>query len=320
MTLASLDSLTRSALSVVVLLSALEFAAPAASAASAPSAVVAQDTLRALYAAKFRAELEQISREFDGVYGAQVIDLTDGVTIGVNAGLVLPQGSAIKIPILLELFRRADERPGLLAQRRPVTDAVRTGGSGVIQWFGNGTSELALEDLAVLMIVLSDNTATNMLIDELGMDAVNRNMERLGMPNTRLRRKMIRPDASARGEENTSTPAEAAAFMARLARCELPVSAASCRRMREILEIPKGGPVRAPVPSAIPIAFKPGGIEGVTTVWALVNLPGRPYALAVMTTYGGNGGEAVRRTSEAAYEFFARLAGATPFGTRVPVR
>jgi beta-lactamase class A len=301
---------TRAALSAVTVLTASIHAAPG----------VAQDTLRAIVTTKVRAELEAISRDFNGVYGAQVVDLTDGTVIGVNADLVFPQGSAIKIPILLELFRRADERPGLLAERRPVTDAVRTGGSGIIQQFGNGTSELALEDLAVLMIVLSDNTATNMLIDELGMDAVNRTLDRLGMPKTRLRRQMIRPDASARGEENVSTPAEAAMFMARLARCDLPLSAVSCRRMREILEIPKGGPVRAPVPPSIPIAFKPGGIEGVTTVWALVNLPGRPYALAVMTTYGGDGGEAVRRTSEAAYQFFSRLAGATPFGTRVPPR
>lgn len=289
-------------------------AAPAAPAA--PAAAV-QDTLRAIVNAKFERDLAGIAQDFEGVFGAQVIDLTDGTAIGVNAGLVFPQGSAIKIPVLLELFRRADQRPGYLAQRRPVTDAVRTGGSGIIQRFGNGTSELALEDLAVLMIVLSDNTATNMLIDEVGMDPVNRGLDAIGMPRTRLRRKMIRPEASARGEENVSTPSEAAAFMARLARCDLPVSAVSCKRMREILEIPKGGPVREPVPSSIRIAFKPGGIEGVTTVWALVDLPGRPYALAAMATYGGEGGEAIRQASAAAYDYFSRLAGATPFGTRV---
>lgn len=305
----------RFASAALIALTASSYAANPAHAGSA-----AQDTLRAILTAKFQRDLERLAEDFDGVFGAQAIDLADGTTIGVNAGLVLPQGSAIKIPILLELFRRADERPGYLRQRRPVTDAVRTGGSGIIQRFGDGTSELALEDLAILMIVLSDNTATNMLIDELSMDAVNRGLDAIGMPKTRLRRKMIRPEASARGEENVATPAEAAAFMARLGKCELPLSATSCKRMREILEIPKGGPVRDPVPSSIRIAFKPGGIEGVTTVWALVDLPGRPYALSVMTTYGGDGGGAVRRASAAAYEYFTRLAGATPYGTRVPVR
>ncbi|HEX9580718.1 MAG TPA: serine hydrolase [Gemmatimonadales bacterium] len=287
---------------------------------SAIPAHAAQDTLRTILTSRFRAELETIGADFNGVFGAQAIDLTDGTAIGVNTGLVLPQGSAIKVAILLELFRRADQKADYLGERLPVTDAVRTAGSGIIQRFGNGTSELALQDLAVLMIVLSDNTATNMLIDEVGMDAVNRGLDAIGMPKTRLRRKMIRPEASVRGEENVSTPAEAAGIMARLGKCDLPLSAGSCKRMREILEIPKGGPVRAPVPSSIRMAFKPGGIEGVTTVWALVDLPGRPYALSVMTTYGGDGGEAVRRASAAAYEYFSRLAGATPYGTRVPVR
>lgn len=281
----------------------------------------AQEPHRAILRQKLEVELTRIAQEFDGVFGAQVIDLTDGTTIGVNADLVFPQGSAIKIPILLELFRRGDARSGLLKERRPMTDVVRTAGSGIIQYFGNGTSELALEDLAVLMIVLSDNTATNMLIDEVGgMEAVNRTMGELGLRQTKLHRKMIRPEASARGEENISTPAEAAALMVRLAKCELPVSAAGCRRMREILEIPKGGPVRQPVPGNIRIAFKPGGIEGVATLWALVELPDRPYVLTVMTNYGGAGDEAIREASAAAYDHFSRLARSTPYGTRVPQR
>jgi beta-lactamase class A len=279
--------------------------------------LAAQEPHRAILRQKLEVELTRIAQEFDGVFGAQVIDLTDGTAIGVNAELVFPQGSAIKIPILLELFRRGDARSGWLKERRPMTDAVRTAGSGIIQYFGNGTSELALEDLAVLMIVLSDNTATNMLIDEVGMDAVNRTLAELGLRQTKLQRKMIRPDASVRGEENISTPAEAAALMVRLARCQLPVSAAGCRRMREILEIPKGGPVRQPIPGNIRIAFKPGGIEGVATVWALVDLPDRPYVLTVMTNYGGAGDEAIREASAAAFEHFTRLAWSTPYGTRV---
>jgi hypothetical protein len=107
--------------------------------------------------------------------------------------------------------------------------------------------------------------------------------------------------------------------MEKIASCELPMSPASCARVREILEIPKGGPVRTPVPSSVPIAFKPGGITGVTTVWALVGLPGRPYVLSVMTNYGGNGGAVVEAASAAAYRYFSKLAGATPHGTRVPL-
>jgi beta-lactamase class A len=282
------------------------------------SPVLAQEAHREILAEKFQSELEEIAQAFQGVAGIQVIDLEAGARFGVHENMVFPQGSAIKIPILLELFRRGETDPGLLARRVEMTDAVRTGGSGVLHHLTDGGSALSMEDYAIYMIVYSDNTATNVLIDELGMDAINTLSASLGAPGTLLQRKMIRPEASARGDENLSTPAEAAEIMERIARCDLPMSRAGCDRVREILEIPKGGPVRRPVPDEVPIAFKPGGIEGVTTVWALVGLGDRPYVLTVMTNYGGNGGEVVERASEAAYQYFFRLAWSTPYGTRVP--
>ncbi len=289
------------------------------SASHAVSAALAQSEHRDILRDKLRADLVGLADEFDGVLGAQIVDLTDSTTVGVNQRLVFPQGSAIKIPILIELFRQAERRPGLLAERRPVTRAAQVGGSGVIQHFGDGSSTLSLEDLAVLMITLSDNTATNILIDALGMEAVNRTLADLGFRETKLQRKMIQPEASLRGQENLSTPAEAAELMTRLAHCELPVAKNSCRRIVEILEIPKDGAVRDPVPGAVRIGFKPGSLEGVATVWAYVELPDRPYVLVVMTNYGGDGDEAIRRVSEVAYGYFAKLARATPHGTRVPL-
>lgn len=171
--------------------------------------------------------------------GIQFVDLTDGTRVGVNEQLVFPQGSSIKIPVLIELFRQSHTRPAILRERQRVSATSRTAGSGVIGHFSDSGSEIANEDLAVLMIVLSDNTATNLLIDAVGIDAVNRTMASLGATQTKLQRKMIRPDASARGEENLSTAREAADLMARVHRCELPMSRDACRRVRAILEIPK---------------------------------------------------------------------------------
>jgi beta-lactamase class A len=272
-----------------------------------------------ILAEKFQAELEEIAWGFDGVAGIHVIDLTDGRNFDIDGDLVFPQASAIKIPILLELFRRADSEPGLLSRRVDMTDRVRTLGSGVLHHLTDGGSSLSLEDYAIYMIVYSDNTATNVLIDALGMEAINRLSASLGAPSTKVQRKMIQPRASARGDENLSTPIDAARIMTRIASCDLPMSETSCRRIREILEIPKAGPVRRPVPGDVPIAFKPGGITGVATVWALVGLPDRPYVLTVMCNYGGDGDEVVQAASEAAYRYFSKLSGATPYGTRVPL-
>jgi beta-lactamase class A len=97
------------------------------------------------------------------------------------------------------------------------------------------------------------------------------------------------------------------------------MSKASCARVREILEIPKGGPIRTPVPSSIPIAFKPGGITGVATVWGLVDVPDRPYVLVVMSNYGGDGGAVIEQVSALTFDYFSRLSGITEYGTRVPL-
>ncbi len=287
--------------------------------ALAPLPVHAQAEHLEILRGKLQATLEDIVDDYEGVAGLHVVDLTTGERFAVRDDLVFPQASAIKVPILLELFRRAEEDPAILRRRVEMTDEVRTGGSGVLQVLTDGGSALSLEDYAIYMILHSDNTATNVLIDELGMEAVNALSASLGATRTLLQRKMIRPEESARGNENLSTPRDAALIMERIATCDLPMSQASCDRVREILELYKGGPIREPIPRSVPIAFKPGGITGVATVWGLVDVPDRPYVVTVMSNYGGNGGAVIEAVSEATYDYFSRLSGVTEYGTRVPL-
>ena len=112
------------------------------------------------------------------------------------------------------------------------------------------------------MVVLSDNTATNMLIDRVGIKRVNATMAGLKLPHTKLQRKMIRPEASARGDENISTPGEAVELMAKLSRCELPLTPSSCAEVRRLLELPKGGEFRAPIPGHRPRRLEAGRAGG----------------------------------------------------------
>jgi len=296
-------------------LAVLSVAAPARPHAQATSAATPP---RAQLSAKLRTTLDRLAAEAAGVVGISVVDLSTGERWGVNETLVFAQGSAIKIPLLIELFRRADAGELALTDRKTLTAADRTGGSSLLQYFSDGGSAFSLHDLAVPMIVQSDNTATNMLIDAVGMDHVNRTMASLGFAQTKLQRKMIRPEASARGDENVSTPREAVELMARLWRCDLPLAATSCAEVRRLLELPKGGEFRQPIPANVRVAWKPGGLEGVSTAWGVVDLPGAPYAVSAMVNYGDvRPGEVVRAVSAAVYQHFALLAGATPFGTRV---
>jgi beta-lactamase class A len=283
------------------------------------SSTFAQDTHLEILRTKLETDLETVVENYEGVAALHILDLSSGDRWAIRDRLLFPQASAIKIPILLELFRRAEAEPEILRRRVTMTDAVRTGGSGVLQVLTDGGSALALEDYAIYMIQHSDNTATNVLIDALGMDAINRLSASLGAGETLLQRKMIRPEQSARGNENLSTPRDAALIMEKIARCELPMSESSCQRVREILELYKDGPIRTPVPRDIPIAFKPGGITGVSTVWGLVDVPDRPYVIVVMSNYGGNGGAVIESVSTLAYDYFSRLSGITEYGTRVPL-
>lgn len=287
--------------------------------ATRPTLGEAQATHLDILRAQFQETVEAIASAYNGVAGVHVVDLTDGTRFAFRDDLIFPQASAIKIPILLELFRRAETEPDILRRRAEITDAVRTGGSGVLLHLTDGGSALSLEDHAIYMILFSDNTSTNVLIDVLGMEAINALSASLGAPNTRVQRKMIRPEASARGDENLSTPRDAAQIMERIASCDLPMSEAACGRVREILAIPKSGSYVDPVPASTPVLWKPGGITGVAAAWGMVDLPDRPYVLVVMSNYGGDGGALIREISAAAWDYFSRLAGVTEYGTRVPL-
>jgi beta-lactamase class A len=288
---------------------------------AANSALGAQPAQRAILAEKMKADLRRIAEETRGVVGAQVIDLVTGERIGVNDTLTFPQGSTIKVPLLIELFRQDATGQLSLATRVPVRKADRTGGSGLLLNLGDGTSELSLGDLAMFMITVSDNTATNLLIDRVGMDKVNATMRELGVPAVKLQRKMIRPKESAAGNENIATPTAAATVMAKIARCELPMPKERCAELRRLLEISKGGPIEASVPEGVRVAWKPGDIEGVNTAWGLVDLPGRPYVVVGMVNYSDadDGQRALRRIADAAYGYFHVLARSTPYGARVPL-
>jgi beta-lactamase class A len=281
----------------------------------------AQAAHRAILADKLRADLARIATETRGVVGAQVIDLATADRIGVNDTLTFPQGSTIKVPLLIELYRQDVVGQLKLSTRVPVRQADRTGGDGLLQYLGDGTSELSLGDIAVFMITVSDNTATNMLIDRVGMDRVNALTRELGVPQVKMQRKMIRPRESAVGNENIATPAAAATIMAKIAKCELPMPKDRCAELRHLLEIPKGGPIEASVPEGVKVAWKPGEIEGVNTMWGLVDLPGRPYVVVGMVNYSDadEGLRALRRIADAAYGYFHVLARSTPYGARVPL-
>ncbi|MEK6572663.1 MAG: serine hydrolase [Bacteroidota bacterium] len=276
-----------------------------------------QDNWR-LVREKTEARLREIVGHTRGAMGLAVLDLTSGERFSINENFVFPQGSAIKIPILMEVYKQAADGKFKLTDLHWVDKQHKVGGSGVLQELGDSTSQLSVRDLCVLMIVLSDNAATNMLIDLVGMENINRTMNSLGLTQTRVQRQMLDTTASGKGDENLSTPAEATRIMEVLYKGEF-LSRAICDDILAILKKPKPGGINSGLPQDIPVAFKPGGIAGVSTEWAIVYLKNRPYVVVVMENYGmeEEASAAMKEISRTLYDYFWRLSRSTRYGTYV---
>jgi beta-lactamase class A len=263
-------------------------------------------------------QLRQIVERTRGVMGVVALDLTSGERFAINEDLVFPQASAIKIAILMEVCKQAQAGKFKFTDRRRIEQQDKAGGSGVLLHLGDGTVELTIEDLCVLMIMVSDNTATNLLIDLVGMANINQTLASLGLKHTRLQRHMLDTGASWRGEENISTPAEAARIMELLFKGEF-LSREVCDHILSILRKTRTGGIKSGLPTDVPVAFKPGGIAGVKTEWAIVLLQNRPYVVIVMENYGleDDAADAMKEISRTLHDYFSRLARATAHGTYV---
>jgi len=135
------------------------------------------------------ASIRSIQRKFSGTLGLAARNLKTGDELFVNADEVFPTASMVKLGILLELFRQAEAGELQLDELRTVRKADKTGGSGLLENMGADVT-LSLHDIAVLMNAISDNTATNVLIDRLGIERINQAMREAGMTSTHLFRKI----------------------------------------------------------------------------------------------------------------------------------
>ena len=129
--------------------------------------------------------LDRIARSFEGRIGFYVKDLRGGTTYGWNATRRLPPASAIKLPVMIELFRQAADGTFKLDDKRLLPADISTHGSGRLKQ-RSGAVELTLREYCRLMIVSSDNMATDMLIRTVTPKRVNRFLARQKLGNTRL--------------------------------------------------------------------------------------------------------------------------------------
>jgi beta-lactamase class A len=175
--------------------------------------------------------IQRLIEAFDGEAAFLARNLITGEEIGYREDAVMPTASTIKLFVLAELFRQVEEGWLGLDDHVTMLPDDRRGGSGILKDL-SPTLVASVRDHATLMIALSDNTATMVLVRLLGRDRIEESARQWGMPNT-FPRFVREPDSSAR-DYAASTSRDIVTLLTLIAEDRL-VSPAACAAMRDIL-------------------------------------------------------------------------------------
>src|SRR5256886_13622433 len=210
---------------------------------------------------KLAATVNEVDGKLDGVLAVAVLDLSTGQKYLLHADLVMPTASSIKIAILAELYRQAQQGKVKLTDFYTLQQSDMVGGSGITSVLTPGMTKLTLRDVAGLMISVSDNSATNLIIDRVGMGKVNALLDSLGLTHTRLRRKMMDLKAAAEGRENVATPKEMMMLLEQIYRGKV-LNKEMTEDFLKVLSTHKDSWIPRNLPDGLRIANKPGSLEG----------------------------------------------------------
>lgn len=212
-----------------------------------------------------------------GVSGIQVFDEHGVALFGQRADEEFPAASVIKLPLVMTLY--ADAAEGRLALDERVAVGPRVDGSGLLRLLTE-VGPLTLADLAMLSMAVSDNTATNLLIDRVTVERVAERLAEWGCAGgMRLARRMYDFEARARGLENVMKPADTARLLLRLLEGRLVDRATSDAVLRTLDENQDDTLLKRYLPESARLAHKSGWIEGVRNDAGIVWGP-RPVVVA----------------------------------------
>jgi beta-lactamase class A len=265
---------------------------------------------------QLEASIQEVDQHLDGVMGVAIEDLTTGDHISLHEDEVFAQASSIKITVLANLYLHAQQGKLKLSDLYTVQSPDLVPDSDIMNGLTPGVTRLTLHDLATMMVAVSDNSATNVLIDRVGMQNVNAMLDALGLTHTRLRRKMMDLQAAKEGRENISTPREMMTLLDAIYHGKVlnPEGTADFFKM---LSTNKDSWIPRDLPAALKIANKPGSLEGVRNDSGVVFVEGRPYVICVMTSFLRNereGEEAISKVSLHTWRMFDRLSRASEYG------
>lgn len=271
---------------------------------------------------RIEREIEEFAKSFDGRISLQARDLTSGGTISHHADRKCPTASVIKLPILIHALMMAREGELFLDEMTIVGEEDKKPGSGILTQLSTG-HKLSLADACTLMIALSDNTATNLVIDRVGLDAINDRMRTLGLKETMLHRRVFSsgPPVSASNARyglGVTTPREMVRLLSMIQSGQIG-GPETCRLARAALGKQH---YRDSIPRYLPPTYKFEGKSGATDhvrndVGIITTDDGREIALAILIseipvalwTADNPGHLAIARLAEMAVKHFAQEGG-----------
>ncbi|MDQ1706840.1 MAG: beta-lactamase class [Pyrinomonadaceae bacterium] len=214
-------------------------------------------------------------------------NLDTGLTYSFNGDERVRTASTIKVAVMIEAFSRVSEGRAKWTDELVLTKAARYGGSGVLPELADGLRQ-TLRDCVNLMMVVSDNTATNMVLDYLTTDAVNMRMNALGFKDTRIMRRIGGGGESKEGKEpgnkrfglGATTPHEMVRIVEKLDAGEIVNKAAS----KEMIDLMKREQARYAIGRTawdLPMASKYGALDSLRSCVALVYSKHGRIAMAI---------------------------------------
>ena len=286
------------------------------------------------------AEMDAIARNFDGRMGFSIHDIDTRESHEYAATLRYPTASVCKITVMAELFRQDSKGILSLDDRKRLEDRYSTHGSGHLKLMQD-EPEFSLRDYCRMMIAVSDNMATDLLMETVGIANINEFLDELDCPNTRTSVSMgryhyrmtyqddlptnrsndlLQAAASASGandygsvsysdslDNNVASPAEMASIMKRMYRGEL-VSPQASREMLDMMQTARDERmIRRYLPRDIAAAHKSGSSGRIKGNVGIAYLPSGPMIVSAFATANGNdarGDAAIAEVCQLAYAAF----------------
>lgn len=223
-----------------------------------------------------------------GTVAVAVKHLGTGAAWSWHADEPMPTASLIKLAVMIEAYRQAAEGKVDLDRTLTLRKEDKVPGSGILTQLSDGAT-FPLRDAIRLMIALSDNTATNMVLDQISIAATGETMAKLGCPNTQIHAKVFRRDTSIAPERSkrfglgSTTAGEMVRLLELLQRKEV-VNPAACDAMLAHLKAcADHAKLSRYLPDGTVVACKTGYVDSSHTAAGILFTPSGPIAICVLT-------------------------------------